>query len=179
MVVENGGVARWVAPPFFARLAHLGGPGHDYADLDGTKGMHLIKSISGLRGIADPSCGLEVTVTPQLAGDVGRALGTYLARTGRPTRDGVRWLIGARDGRPGGHALLEALACGAWECGAKVISLGVATTPTVGFAVAEFRQTLATCGGVVITASHNPQQWNGVKLLLDGGRAPAPSRANI
>ncbi len=139
--------------------------------------MHLIKSISGVRGIVEAGGGLEVTLTPEVAADLGRALATYLARTSAPQHDGVRWLVGARDGRPGGLGLMKAFGQGAWECGARVIPLGVAATPTTGFAVVEFGPTLGVCGGVIITASHNPQQWNGIKLLLDGGRAPSPAEA--
>ncbi len=136
--------------------------------------MHLIKSISGVRGIVTAGGGLQVTLTPQVATDLGRAFATYLARTGRPQHNGLRWIIGARDGRPSGLGLLRAFSEGAWECGARVVPLGVAATPTAGFAVAEFAASLGVCGGVIITASHNPEQWNGVKLLLDGGRAPSP-----
>jgi phosphomannomutase len=136
--------------------------------------MPLIKSISGLRGIVDAGCGLEVTLNANVAADVGRAFATYLARTSKPTRDGARWLVGARDGRPGGPALLHAFARGAWECGARVIPLGVAATPTTGLALSVLADSHGVSGGVVITASHNPQHWNGIKLLTEGGRAPAP-----
>lgn len=140
--------------------------------------MPLIKSVSGIRGIVDPDCGQEVTLTPEVAQDVGRALATYLHHIDAPTRHGARWLVAARDGRPGGHTLLDAFARGAWDCGGQVINLGITTTPTAGFAVDQFAETFGVVAGVVITASHNPQQWNGIKLLLEGGRAPTADEAD-
>ena len=66
----------------------------------------------------------------------------------------------------------EILACdgaqGLCDVGINVIDLGIATTPSVGIMLRE----LGCAGGVVITASHNPGQYNGIKLLLDNGVAP-------
>jgi len=134
--------------------------------------MPLIKSVSGVRGIVDPRCGQRVTLDAEVACDLGRAFATYLRRRRRSGTESDPALLGSRDGRPGGGPFLEAFARGAWECGTRVIPLGIVTTPGTGLAVAENRETLGVCGGVVITASHNPQQWNGLKLLLDAGRAP-------
>lgn len=139
--------------------------------------MHLIKSVSGVRGIAVPGEGREVTLTDEVAADMGRAFATFLSRTEKPKRQGCRWIIGARDGRPGGNALLGSFAQGAWECGARLLSLDIAATPSAALAVAALAQDYGVCGGTVITASHNPQQWNGIKLLMDEGRAPAPAEA--
>ena len=139
--------------------------------------MPLIKSVSGVRGIVDPRCGQPVTLDAEVACDLGRAFATYLGRRQRSGTDTDPALLGSRDGRPGGERFLEAFARGAWECGARVIPLGIVTTPGTGLAVAENRQALGVCGGVVITASHNPQQWNGIKLLLDAGRAATADQA--
>ena len=57
--------------------------------------------------------------------------------------------------------------------GVDVIDLGLVTTPCVGIMVSE----LGCSGGVVVTASHNPAQYNGIKLLLDNGMAPPPDAA--
>ncbi|HUU82131.1 MAG TPA: phosphoglucosamine mutase [Phycisphaerae bacterium] len=138
--------------------------------------MPLIKSVSGIRGIVDPACGQPVTLTPEVARDMGRAFATYLARGG--VGDSARrTLIGSRDGRPGGQVYLDAFAQGAWDCGALVIPSGVVSTPGTALAVAENAEPLGVAGGVVITASHNPQQWNGIKLLMGDGRAPTASEA--
>lgn len=138
--------------------------------------MPLIKSVSGIRGIVDPDYGQPVTLTPEAAGDMGRAFATFLAR--RCQADPARGvLLGSRDGRPGGRVLLDAFAQGAWECGRQVIPLGIVTTPGSALAVADNAESLGAVGGVVITASHNPQQWNGIKLLMDAGRAPTASQA--
>lgn len=139
--------------------------------------MPLIKSVSGVRGIVDPAWGQEVTLTAEVARNLGRAYATFLRRE-RPGGTGsAPRLLGSRDGRPGGERLLDALADGAWECGVQVVPLGVVTTPGTGLAVAENRRRLGVCGGVIITASHNPQQWNGIKLLVDTGGAPTADQS--
>ncbi|NIO39392.1 MAG: phosphoglucosamine mutase, partial [Burkholderiales bacterium] len=65
-----------------------------------------------------------------------------------------------RDSRPSGEMLKSAVTAGLCAAGIDVIDLGVVTTPGVGVMVKE----LACAGGVVITASHNPVAYNGVKL---------------
>src|SRR4030042_3046453 len=72
------------------------------------------------------------------------------------------------DSRPSGEMLKAAVAAGLCAAGIDVIDLGIVTTPCVGVMVRE----LACAGGVVITASHNPIAYNGIKLLLDNGVAP-------
>ncbi|WP_256393167.1 phosphoglucosamine mutase [Natronoarchaeum rubrum] len=105
---------------------------------------------SGIRGpVGD-------TVTSELALSVGRAVGV----------DADRIVVG-RDPRESGRVLTDALAAGARECGADVIDLGLAATPTIARAVG-WRDADA---GVAITASHNPAPDNGIKLWTPSGQA--------
>ncbi len=121
----------------------------------------LIISVSGVRGIVGQN------LTASVAADYGRAFGTFLKNKGAGTRDKLSVCIG-RDSRPSGQMLQSAVAEGLCAVGIDVIDLGVVTTPGVSIMVKQLR-----CdGGVVITASHNPSQYNGVKLLLDNGVAP-------
>jgi phosphomannomutase len=120
--------------------------------------MSLMISVSGVRGLVGR------TLTPQLAADLGRAFGTFL--------EGGRVVVG-RDSRPSGPQLQEALVRGLLETGCRVVDLGLATTPGVGFMVG----TLDADGGVVVTASHNPDPWNGIKFLERPGSAPPADTA--
>ena len=139
--------------------------------------MPLIRSVSGVRGIVDRDCGQHVTLTPEVAHNMGRAFATYVRRQRRPAADQTLRLVGARDGRPGGQQFLDAFAEGAWQSGAQVLPLGIVSTPGTALAAAQMPADLGICGGVVITASHNPQQWNGIKMLLGQGRAPTDAEA--
>ena len=125
----------------------------------------LIISVSGMRGIVGEN------LTDSVATDYGRAFGTFLKEscTGKKTKLSVS--IG-RDSRPSGKQLVSAVAAGLCDVGIDVIDLGIVTTPSVGVMLRE----LGCAGGVVITASHNPGQYNGIKLLLGNGVAP-PSDA--
>ncbi|GAG48224.1 unnamed protein product, partial [marine sediment metagenome] len=77
-----------------------------------------------------------------------------------------------RDSRPSGRMLQSAVTTGLCDVGIDVIDLGVVTTPGVGIMVKNLR----CSGGVIITASHNPIRYNGIKLLLGNGVSP-PSEA--
>ncbi len=120
--------------------------------------MTLMMTVSGVRGL------IGQTMTPPLAAELGMAFGSYLG--------GGAVVIG-RDSRPSGHMLSRALSSGLVASGCHVIDLGVVSTPGVAVMVQE-RQ---AAGGVVITASHNPAEWNGIKFLTGGGFAPPPEDA--
>ncbi len=120
--------------------------------------MTLIVSVSGVRGIVGE------TLTPEVALHFAQAYGTLLS--------GGRVVLG-RDTRPSGEMFAAAVAAGLTSAGCAVTDLGVAMTPTVGRTVRAGQFT----GGVMITASHNPGQWNGLKFLDDLGLAPDPGRA--
>ena len=106
----------------------------------------LIVSVSGIRGIIGES------LTPAIATTFAEALGT--------TVGGGRMIL-SRDGRPSGVVLRHAVLAGLLGTGCDVHDLGVAPTPTCGFAVRK----LQAAGGMQITASHNPAEWNGLKLF--------------
>jgi phosphomannomutase len=121
-------------------------------------------SVSGARGIVDRS------MTAEVAAAFAGAFATHLrSRTGAAPR-----LCLGRDGRPSGADLAAAAAAGVRAAGGRVLDLGVATTPTVGVMI----DAEGADGGLVITASHNPIQWNGLKCLAAGGVAPPREEAD-
>ncbi len=120
--------------------------------------MPLMMSVSGVRGVIGES------MTPVLAAELGCAFGTFLG--------GGRVVVG-RDSRPSGPMIQQALVAGLTAAGCEVIVLDVASTPAVALMV----RRRGAAGGVVITASHNPVIWNGIKFLTDEGLAPPPDPA--
>src|SRR6516225_7230532 len=113
--------------------------------------QELIVSVSGIRGIVGQ------TLTPAAALAFASALGAH-------TGGGA--VVVSRDGRPSGVMLRHAVLAGLTAAGCDVHDLDVSPTPTVGLAV----RTLQAAGGVQITASHNPAEWNGLKLFDAEGR---------
>ena len=111
-------------------------------------------------------------LTSSVAAEYGCAFGTFLkgAEAGKKGKFSV--CIG-RDSRPSGRMLQSAVTEGLCKVGVDIIDLGLVTTPGVGIMVKE----LGCGGGVVVTASHNPSQYNGIKLLLDNGIAPPADAA--
>lgn len=120
--------------------------------------MTLMMSVSGVRGIVGE------TMTPELAVQLGAAFGSHL--------DGGDVILG-RDSRPSGELLESAMKSGLLAVGCNVTELGIVTTPGAALTVLE----RSARGGVVITASHNPVQWNGIKFLTAEGFAPPPEIA--
>jgi phosphomannomutase len=121
----------------------------------------LIVSISGLRGIVGEN------LTPAIAAEYGCVFGAFLRSMGLGQEGRPAVCIG-RDSRPSGPMLQSAVTAGLCSAGIDVIDLGVVTTPSVGIMVRH----LGCDGGVVITASHNPIPYNGIKLLNAEGMAP-------
>lgn len=111
----------------------------------------LIVSVSGIRGIIGQG------LSPEVAMRFARALAVHL---------GGGSVLVCRDGRPSGEVLHRAVVAGLTASGCDVGDLGVAPTPTCGFAV----RSLGAAGGIQITASHNPAMWNGLKLFGADGR---------
>ena len=126
----------------------------------------LIISVSGMRGIVGENLSASV------ATDYGCAFGTFLTDDNTGKKEILSVCVG-RDSRPSGQKLRSAVAEGLCKVGVDVIDLGVVTTPGVGIMLRE----LGCAGGVVVTASHNPSQYNGIKLLLGNGVAPPPGAA--
>jgi len=112
----------------------------------------LIVSISGIRGIVGDGLG------PREAARFGLAFGTHLR--------GGRVVLG-RDSRPSGPMLADALREGLLATGCPVIDVGILSTPGTSVMVRH----LGACGGAIITASHNPAPYNGIKLLSPEGMA--------
>ncbi len=98
------------------------------------------------------------TLTPAIVRSIGQALATLARERGRDT-----FAVG-RDGRLSGPALAAALAEGLREGGANVIDLGMVATPMTYFAA----NVLGTGCSVMVTGSHNPPDYNGLKMVVDG-----------
>jgi len=126
----------------------------------------LIISVSGLRGIVGEN------FTAAIAAEYASAFGTFLKRSAAQKKGKLTICIG-RDSRPSGLMLCAAVAGGLSSVGIDVIDIGIVTTPAVGVMLRE----LNCAGGIVITASHNPIEYNGIKLLLDNGMAPPAQSA--
>jgi phosphomannomutase/phosphoglucomutase len=103
-----------------------------------------------IRGVV----GAELTTA--LAEQIGRAYGT------KAVRAGAKAIAVGRDGRTSAMEMREALLKGLLGCGLDVVDIGVCPTPLLYYALF----TLPVGGGVMITASHNPPQYNGFKLCL-------------
>jgi len=126
----------------------------------------LIISVSGMRGIV----GENLTAT--IAVEYGCAFGGFLQRRAEVTGRRPTVCVG-RDSRASGPMVASAVMAGLCGAGVETIDLGLVTTPGVGIMLRE----LGCDGGVIITASHNPIPYNGIKLLLDNGMAPPPETA--
>lgn len=111
-------------------------------------------------------------LTAPIAVEYGCAFGTFLKRDNPESKLNV--CIGM-DSRPSGCMLKAAVTAGLTSVGIDVIDLGLVTTPGAGVSLRE----LGCAGGVIITASHNPIRYNGIKLLLDNGMAPPPESAEL
>jgi phosphomannomutase len=119
----------------------------------------LIITVSGLRGIVGEN------LTPDVAADYARAFATLLGE--KVSGDKKPLVCLGRDSRASGQALSKAAAAGLSQSGVNVFELGIVTTPGVGI----MTRHLQCDGGVIITASHNPIEYNGIKLLSAEGRA--------
>jgi len=126
----------------------------------------LIISVSGMRGI------IGENLTPTIAAEYGCAFGSFLRRAAESSGSRPSVCIG-RDSRVSGPMVASAVVAGLCSVGVEVIHLGLVTTPGVGIML----RTLGCAGGIIITASHNPIPYNGIKLLLGNGMAPPPETA--
>jgi phosphoglucosamine mutase len=126
--------------------------------LFGTDGVRDVANLGGM--------------TPEMALRLGRSFILFLAERGIPR---PRIVVG-RDTRRSGTMLEGALSAGMASAGAEVLSVGVIPTPGVSFAV----QHVSADGGAVISASHNPAEYNGIKFLdRDGCKLPDESEVSI
>ncbi len=120
----------------------------------------LIKSTSGIRGIVGN--GLD----PILVTRYGAAFGSMLKK-GK--------VVVGRDSRPTGDMIMNAVISGLISVGIDVINVGIVPTPTVEIAV----KGLKAAGGICITASHNPSQWNALKFFNKTGEFITPAEYKI
>ena len=126
--------------------------------------MSLIKSISGIRGTIGGRTG--DTLNPLDIVKFTTAYATFIRRNGGDGRDAGfnqnrPTIVVGRDARISG-VMVDSIVCGTlMGMGFDVVNIGLATTPTIELAVS----TLGADGGIIITASHNPRQWNALKLL--------------
>jgi phosphomannomutase len=126
----------------------------------------LIVSASGIRGIVGH------TMTPEITSRYGAAFGAYLReQSGGRGVNGAYVLVG-RDSRTSGPLLADAVAAGLCAAGVDVRMTGIAPTPTHLLAV---RDDPGAVGGLIVTASHNPVEWNGLKLASADGRFVRPA----
>lgn len=122
--------------------------------------MTLIKSISGIRGTIGGKAGESLTPIDLLNISIG--YGRWLMK--RFPEERIKVAIG-RDARISGRMVSNIIASALNSIGIDVVDGGLATTPTVEMAVTE----LNAQGGIIITASHNPRNWNALKLLNEKG----------
>ncbi|MFB0937971.1 MAG: phosphoglucosamine mutase [Urechidicola sp.] len=123
--------------------------------------MSLIKSISGIRGTIGGEVGNNLT--PIDAVKFASAYGSWLLKR-NPNKSKLTVVIG-RDARISGKMVSSLVANTLVGLGINVIDLGLSTTPTVEVAVPIENAD----GGIILTASHNPKQWNALKLLNENG----------
>lgn len=122
--------------------------------------MTLIKSISGIRGTIGGKPG--DTLNPLDIVKFTSAYATFIRRSGKSKSNTI---VVGRDGRISGD-MVRNIVCGTlMGIGYDVVNIGMAATPTTELAVAMEQ----AAGGIIITASHNPRQWNALKLLNEKG----------
>jgi phosphomannomutase len=124
----------------------------------------LMLGISGLRGT------IGGTLPPMVSLRWASAFATYLKQHEAPANGKHFVVVFGRDSRPSGSFVRDAAVSALSASGVQVIDLGVVTTPGVAMMVTK----LNADAGMIATASHNPIQWNGIKLLDRRGVAPPP-----
>lgn len=117
--------------------------------------MSLMLSVSGLRGV------IGETLTPETVARYAVAFGEYCRRrTGHKPE-----IVLGRDGRVTGKVFANIISSSLLCTGADVRALGICPTPTIQIAV----ERIGAAGGISVTASHNPMQWNGMKFVGPSG----------
>ena len=122
--------------------------------------MSLIKSISGIRGTigGKPGDGLSPV-------DVVKFTAAYATFISRTTTKKTNTIVVGRDARLSGSMVCGLVVSTLNAMGFDVVNIGLASTPTTEIAVTGE----GACGGIILTASHNPMQWNALKLLNEEG----------
>lgn len=113
----------------------------------------LMISVSGIRGL------VGIDLTPEMVARWAAAFGTW-AKTGKKSR-----VVLGRDARTSGPMFARAATAGLQSVGCSVVDVGLVATPTVQLAVEHHR----AAGGIMLTASHNPIEWNALKFVGPDG----------
>ena len=122
--------------------------------------MTLIKSISGIRGTIGGSAGEGLNPL-----DIVKFTSAYATLIRRTTTKKSNLIVVGRDARISGE-MVKNVVCGTlMGMGFDVLNIGLASTPTTELAVTMS----GACGGIILSASHNPRQWNALKLLNEHG----------
>ena len=122
--------------------------------------MTLIKSISGIRGTIGGTAGEGLNPL-----DITKFVAAYATLIRKTTTVTSNTIVVGRDARISGE-MVRSCVCGTlMGMGFDVIDIGLASTPTTELAVTMS----GSCGGIILTASHNPKQWNALKLLNEKG----------
>ncbi len=122
--------------------------------------MSLIKSISGIRGTIGGAPGEGLSPL-----DIVKYTAAYATLIKSITTRKTRYIVVGRDARISGKMVNDIVVGTLTGMGFDVINIGLATTPTTEIAVVQEK----ACGGIILTASHNPKQWNALKLLNENG----------
>ncbi len=122
--------------------------------------MSLIKSISGIRGTIGGKVGEGLNPL-----DIVKFTAAYATVIRRTTKNPSNKIVVGRDARLSGEMLYQCVSGTLIGMGFDVINIGLATTPTTEIAVTAEKAD----GGIILTASHNPIQWNALKLLNSDG----------
>ncbi len=131
--------------------------------------MALIKSISGIRGTIGGYVGEGLNPL-----DIVKFTSAYATLIRRTTKKDSNMIVVGRDARMSGE-MVKNVVCGTlMGMGFDVLNIGLASTPTTELAVTMS----GACGGIILTASHNPKQWNALKLLNEYGEFLNASEGN-
>ena len=122
--------------------------------------MSLIKSISGIRGTIGGRAGEGLSPL-----DIVKFTAAYAKFIRNNTTKDSNVIVVGRDARLSGQMVCDIVTGTLVGMGFDVVNIGLATTPTTELAVVAE----GACGGIIITASHNPKQWNALKLLNENG----------
>ena len=122
--------------------------------------MSLIKSISGIRGTIGGQTGEGLSPL-----DIVKFTAAYATFIRKSTTKNSNTIVVGRDARISGKMVNDIVVGTLTGVGFDVVNIGVATTPTTELAVVWEN----ACGGIILTASHNPKQWNALKLLNERG----------
>src|SRR6266436_9739839 len=119
----------------------------------------LMVSVSGVRGL------VGTDLTPEIVARWAAAFGTWERDGNRPSRRRAPSIVVGRDARTSGPMFARAATAGLNSIGCDVIDVGLVATPSVQLAVEHHR----AAGGIILTASHNPIEWNALKFIGPDG----------